>query len=179
PEPAPFTAPESSQQSLRGNALSPIVTDVRGRVEGLENLPLTVTFDALVLDARLRQSLVTVRSLGRRGHSVAAVESFNNVPAFSSRWCQQGFVCPADEGSAAYLAHLEQLLRRIDARVLIPSADGTIELLRRHRARLEQRVRIALSNEPGLNIAANKERTLALAKGVGLNVPCGLVGNAA
>ena len=175
PEPAPFTDPESSQQSLRGNALSPIVTDVRGRVEGLENLPLTVTFDALVLDARLRQSLVTVRSLGRRGHSVAAVESFNNVPAFSSRWCRQGFVCPADEGSAAYLAHLEQLLRRIDARVLIPSADGTIELLRRHRARLEQRVRIALANEPALNIAVNKERTLAVAKGLGLNVPRSLV----
>jgi predicted ATP-grasp superfamily ATP-dependent carboligase len=131
----------------------------------------TMAFDALVLDAGLRQSLVTVRSLGRQGLSVAALGNFNNAPTFSSRWCQQEFVCPADEGLAAYLAYLEQLLGRIDARVLIPSADGTIALLRQHHARLEQRVRIALANEPALNIAVNKERTLAVAKGLGLNVP--------
>ncbi len=135
----------------------------------------TIAFNALILDASLRQSLVTVRALGRRGISVAAVESFNKGPAFSSRWCQQGFVCPAYEGSAAYLAHLEQLLRHIDARVLIPSADGTIALLLQYRTRLEQRVRIALANEPALTIALNKERTLAVAKGLGLNVPRSLV----
>ncbi|WP_165423295.1 hypothetical protein [Ktedonosporobacter rubrisoli] len=31
-------------------------------------------YDALVLDARLRQSLVTIRSLGERGMNVAALE---------------------------------------------------------------------------------------------------------
>src|SRR5881296_2298935 len=98
----------------------------------------TVACDALVLDARLRQSLVTVRSLGRRGLSVAALDGIN-VPAFSSRWCRQGFVCSADHASDAYLAFLEQLLASSTSRVLIPSADGTIALLRRHRARVEQR----------------------------------------
>src|SRR2546430_8542658 len=57
--------------------------------------------DALVLDASLRQSLVTVRSLGRRGLGVAAAETHDHAPAFASRWCQRGFVFPAKEGTDA------------------------------------------------------------------------------
>jgi hypothetical protein len=51
-----------------------------------------VTYDALVLDARLGQSLATVRSLGSRGLRVAALGSSAELPAFSSRWCQRAFV---------------------------------------------------------------------------------------
>ena len=36
-------------------------------VAGLRAAPRSATYDALVLDAALRQSLVSVRSLGRRG----------------------------------------------------------------------------------------------------------------
>jgi predicted ATP-grasp superfamily ATP-dependent carboligase len=128
-------------------------------------------YDALVLDATGRQSLATVRSLGRRGLRVAAVGPSAGQPAFSSRWCQQAFICPADEGTEAYFAHLEQLLDCTSARVLISAEESTIELIRRHRERLEQRVRIALAQEPALGIAMNKERTLAVAKQLGLGVP--------
>src|SRR5712692_10891675 len=130
-----------------------------------------VTYDVLVLDARLRQSLATVRSLGSRGLRVAALGSSARLPAFSSRWCQQAFVCPADEGVEAYLPYLEQLLDRISVRVLIASSDATVALIHRHRERLEQRVRIALAREPALGIAINKERTLEVAKRLGLSVP--------
>ncbi|PYQ11158.1 MAG: hypothetical protein DMF80_22350 [Acidobacteria bacterium] len=133
------------------------------------------TFDALVLDAGLRQSLVTVRSLGRRGLPVAALETSTSAPAFSSRWCQQAFVAAADLGTEAYLADLEQLLDRTAARVLIPSHDGTIALLRRHRARVEARARIALADEPAMDVAVSKERTLTVAEGLGLRMPRGLV----
>src|SRR6266550_580240 len=105
-----------------------------------------MTFDALVLNASLRQALVTVRSLGRRGLRVAAAAD-RTAPAFSSRWCQQGFVFPPEEATDAYLAALGAWLERAGARVLIPSHDGTVALLRRHRARLEQRVRLALADE--------------------------------
>src|SRR5712691_11601643 len=128
-------------------------------------------YDALVLDAWLRQSLATVRSLGSRGLRVAALGSSAGLPAFSSRWCQQAFVCPADEGVDAYLPYLEQLLDRINVRVLIASSDATVALIHRHRERLEQRVRIALAREPALGIAINKERTLEVARQLGLGVP--------
>jgi len=130
-----------------------------------------VTFDALVLNAPLRQALVTVRSLGRRGLQVAAVGVTPDAATFASRWCREGLVFPADEGSDAYLVSLEEWLGRVGARVVIPSHDGTIALLRRHRARLEERARLALADEPSLEIAVNKERTLAVAKRLGLHVP--------
>src|SRR5450755_109822 len=132
-------------------------------------------YDVLVLDARTRQSLVAVRSLGKRGCRVAALETYDGVPAFSSRWCQQKIVSPADEGTGEELAYLEQVLDATGARVLITASDGTIELLRQHRERLEQRVHLALAKEPGLDIAVDKEKTLAIANQLGLNIPRGVL----
>src|SRR2546429_7538303 len=150
---------------------------VRNQVLTRDSRPATgqVVYDALVLDARLRQSLMTVRSLGSRGLRVAALETFAaGAPAFSSRWCQQAFVCPADAGTQDYLAYLQQLLERTGVRVLITSSDATIALIRQHREQLEQRVRIALAKEPALGIAISKEQTLKVAKQLGVGVPRGV-----
>ncbi|HXR64691.1 MAG TPA: ATP-grasp domain-containing protein [Ktedonobacteraceae bacterium] len=130
--------------------------------------------DVLVLDAGLRQSLVTVRSLGSRGLRVAALEIAHKVPAFSSRWCQQQIICPAEEGTEQYLEYVEQVLDATKARVLITSSDGTVALLRQHRERLEQRVRVALASEPGMGIAVNKDQTLEIAQKLGLAIPRGI-----
>src|SRR5437870_12276560 len=97
--------------------------------------------DALVLDASLRQSLVTVRSLGRRPLEVAAAETHDHAPAFASRWCRRGSALPAKEGTDAYQAILEHWLERTGARALIASHHATIALLRRHRPPLDSRRR--------------------------------------
>src|SRR5207249_3543464 len=93
------------------------------------------------------------------------------VPAFSSRWCQQRLLCPAKEGTEEYFTYLEQVLDRTDVRVLIPSSDATIALIRRHREQLEPRVRLALAKEPALGIAINKEHLLAIAGQLGVAIP--------
>jgi predicted ATP-grasp superfamily ATP-dependent carboligase len=159
--PSVFALPEEGKELITGN---------------LQGAARQVTYDALVLDGRLRQSLATVRSLGSRGLRVAALEVSNSagVPAFWSRWCQQSFVCPASQGTQAYLTYLEQVLDQTGAPVLISSFDATIALLRHHRERLERRVRIALAKEPALGLAINKEQTLVLAKQLGLGVPRGV-----
>src|SRR6266566_321002 len=140
------------------------------------------TYDALVMDARLRQSLVTVRSLGHRGMRVAALEiesdaeSSNRVTTFSSRWCEEKFVAPRYEQSTQpFLAYLERVLDQTRARVLITSSDGTLAVIRQHRERLERRVRIALAKEPALAIAVNKEQTLEIAERLGVGVPRGVI----
>ncbi len=132
-----------------------------------------MSFDALVLNASLRQSLVTVRSLGRRGLRVAAAGTERTLPALASRWCGRRFVYgpPPDEASGAYLGKLREWLDETGARTLIPSHDGTIALLREHRSELEPRVRLALASEPALAVAINKERTQAWAKHLGIPVP--------
>src|SRR5260370_18295937 len=123
-----------------------------------------VAYGAVVLDGRLRQSLTTVRSLGSHGLRVAVLETSDSdgVPAFSSRWCQQRFVCPANEGSEAYLTYVEQLLDRTDARVLITSSDATIALIRRHREQLERRGGVWAGKEPSLAIALSKNKPHAV-----------------
>jgi predicted ATP-grasp superfamily ATP-dependent carboligase len=140
------------------------------------------TYDALVMDARLRQSLVTVRSLGHRGMRVAALEiesdaeSSNRVTTFSSRWCEEKFVAPRYEQSTQpFLAYLEMVLDQTRARVLITSSDGTVAVIRQHREQLERRVRIALAKESALAIAVNKEQTLEIAERLGMGVPRGVI----
>lgn len=130
-----------------------------------------LTYDALVLDAALRQSLATVRSLGSRGLRVAVLGTTGKELSFSSRWCQQAYVCPAGEGTEEYLNFLERTLEHCGARVLITSSDATIALIRRHRERLERRVGLILAKEPALAIAINKEQTLEIARRLGIHIP--------
>lgn len=139
-------------------------------------------YDALVLDAKLRQSLVTVRSLGKRGMRVAALEiaslmeESHSVPTFSSRWCQRAYIAPAyEQNTEPFLTYLHQLLDNTDIRVLITSSDGTLAVMREHREQFERRVHIALAKESALEIAINKDQTLELASQLGVGVPRGVV----
>lgn len=148
--------------------------EVRGKRE--------VIYDVLVLDAKLRQSLVTVRSLGRRGMQVAALEvadvmeKSKSVPTFSSRWCQRSYVAPPfSQNTEPFLDYLRQLLNNSGARVLITSSDGTLAVLREHREEFERHARIALANEAALEIAINKDQTLAIAEKLGIGVPRGVI----
>lgn len=132
--------------------------------------------DVLLLDAWTRPSLVVTRSLGRRGLRTAALTTCNTLPCptFSSRWCQQKFVCHAREGSLEYLTYLQQVLESTHPEIVIPSADGTVELIRRYRPQLERATHIALAQEPALGIAVNKEQTLQIAQHLGLAIPRGV-----
>jgi predicted ATP-grasp superfamily ATP-dependent carboligase len=134
------------------------------------------TYDALMLDARYRQSLATVRSLGRRGLRVAAADTITAVPAFASHYCTDRFVVKehGDDPDATE-AFVEKLLEAHRIRVVIPAADGTIEALRRARERLSRRVGLALAGEAALEIAVDKEKTFAVARELGLRVPRGVI----
>jgi Predicted ATP-grasp enzyme len=140
-------------------------------------VPYGAPYDALVLDAVLRQSLVTVRTLGQRGIRVAALETsaFRCIPTFASRWCQHAYVAPGYEQSMEpFVAYLTLLLQHTGARMLFTASDGTLELLRAHRALFEPLTRVAIANEAALKVATNKDQTLAVARQLGLNVPVGV-----
>lgn len=133
--------------------------------------------DVLVLNAGSRHSLVTVRSLGRRGLRIAALEvpdSFS-TPTFSSRWCHHKVISPAYQETQEHLLYLEQLLASNGARVVIPTSDADVALLRQYREHTTSETRLAIAEKPALAIALSKERTLQVAKELGLRVPRGVV----
>jgi len=135
-------------------------------------------FDALIVYAELRQSLVAVRSLGRRGLRVAALEVDNRagaVPTFSSRWCERALIAPAHHDDARpFVDYLDRCLAELRPPVLIASSDLTVDVVRRHRERLERYTRVALAPDAALAVAVNKERTLAVAHELGVGVPRGV-----
>jgi len=160
-----------------GNAMTDDQQRNRAQAE-----PRKETYDALILDASLRQSLTSIRSLGSRGMRVAALEAktyfkkSKYMPAFSSRWCQHTYVAPAyDLQTETFLAYLLQLLEYTGARVLITSSDGTLALVRKHRADIEKYAHVALAKESALEAAVNKDRTLEVARDLGLGIPKGVV----
>jgi predicted ATP-grasp superfamily ATP-dependent carboligase len=171
----------TKEELLDTNAPQEILDSPVEQSPNVQYNPTNTVYDALVLDAVLRQSLVTVRSLGRRGLRVAAAEASNKMegvrklPTFSSRWCKQELIAPSYElRTEPYLGYLEQVLNRTGARVLITSSDGTIALIRQHREQLEKRVAIALAKDPALGIAINKDQTLKIATQLGIAVPRGV-----
>jgi predicted ATP-grasp superfamily ATP-dependent carboligase len=133
--------------------------------------------DAVVLDASLRQMLVCVRSLGRAGCSVAALDWLapSETPAFASRWCAQtATLANVAEAPEAFVDGILEFVRRHPADVLIPGHDGSIEAIRRRRAEIEASIRVALAAEAALAVAIDKARTLAVAAKVGIPVPLGV-----
>jgi predicted ATP-grasp superfamily ATP-dependent carboligase len=129
---------------------------------------------ALVLDADLRQSLVTVRSLGRAGVAVHVAESHAEPPAFVSRWAAGHTVLPdVAADPEAFVAAVCELCESLGDPVVITSHDGSIEALRAQRERLEALATLALAPERALALAIDKRTTLAAARRLDLAVPQG------
>jgi len=146
--------------------------------------------DALVLDGIGRQALVTTRALGRLGLRVTTAESsdmcrprfdrgsratagLRGLPTFASRWSQRGDILPSYHvDPTAYAQALLDLVRAHPTRVLIPSSDGSIAALRPWRSYFErQAVVLALASEAALDVANDKQRTLAAAAELGIPYP--------
>ncbi|HEX3958160.1 MAG TPA: ATP-grasp domain-containing protein [Trebonia sp.] len=136
-------------------------------------------YDVLVLDASMKQSLASVRSLGKAGLRVAAGDSvaqFNSglpLPTFQSRYCQHTVVLPdliSDE--PAFVAAITEFVRDHAPRVVLPTGDVTIGVLRKYRDQLaELGAVLTLSSESALEVANDKDRTLTLAEQLGILQP--------
>jgi predicted ATP-grasp superfamily ATP-dependent carboligase len=128
--------------------------------------------DAAVLDGDERQALVSIRSLGRAGLRIGAFDASVLTPAFRSRWCSVAQRVPEAADEERYVQALRELVSRFHPRVLCVARDSTIEVVRRLRDELEStQSTVTLAPEPALELAIDKERTLALAARVGVRGP--------
>jgi predicted ATP-grasp superfamily ATP-dependent carboligase len=163
---------------------APRASTARALIDGVERYrigrstvgPATRRIDALVCDAAQRQGLVCARSLGRAGAAVGLAENHTEVPAFRSRWCASAGLVP--DCAASPGAFVDAVLARVQqerARVLFALHDGSIDAIRAFRSEVERHVALPFAAEPGLEIAVDKERTLAVAAELGIDGPRGLV----
>jgi predicted ATP-grasp superfamily ATP-dependent carboligase len=125
---------------------------------------------ALILDARHRQSLVALRSLGRAGVETFAAD--REGPARVSRWCSECAVLP-DVGDSAdvFVNHVIDLCVTVGSPVIISGHDGTIDALRARRSEVAQVGSLALASDDALSVASDKRATLEFAQRLGIDVP--------
>ena len=111
---------------------TPAATSSSARVPQTRQAPAG-GFDILVLDAASRQSLASVRSLGRAGLRVALGESSAECrrrclfSSFRSRYCARTVVLPSYVADCrAFAAAVVDFVRAHPTRVVLPTGDGAI-----------------------------------------------------
>ena len=151
-------------------------------VAGAERGPEQVIpggYDVLILDASVKQSLAGVRSLGQAGLRVAAGDSVAQfdpavpLPAFRSRYCQRSVTLPdLVTDTSAFVSAVIEFVRENSTRAVMPAGDITIGVLRPYRQQLAALgCFLALAPEQALEIANDKDRTLAIARELGILYP--------
>lgn len=139
-------------------------------------------YDVLILDASMKQSLASVRSLGKAGLRVAAGESVAQfspalpLPTFRSRYCRHTLVLPSLITNApAFAAEVIKFVRDHSPSVVLPTGDVTIGVLRPYRKQLaELGCFLALASDAALAVANDKAQTLAVARELGIAQPASI-----
>jgi glutathione synthase/RimK-type ligase-like ATP-grasp enzyme len=149
------------------------ITPTHGRQESAGG------YDILILDAASRQSLACVRSLGRAGLRAAAGESVTacgpsgSALTFRSRYCARKVILPAiTEDGGEFAAAVVDFVRAHRIRVVLPTGDSTIAALMPRREQLTALgCVLALGSNSALEVANDKDRTLAAARVLGIDQP--------
>ncbi len=126
----------------------------------------------LILDGFWNKALAAVRSLGRRGLSIAVGAETRFAPAMFSRYCRRRFVYPSAIGRPEeFLAALERELAGGGYDVLLPMELATQVLVTGRRARLTERVRIPFADAQRTLRVNDKGFLASFAKEQGIDCP--------
>lgn len=131
-----------------------------------------MTERALVLDAEKRQSLVAVRSLGRRGIDVTAGSTRRFSPGSLSTHASRRLRYPPPDRRPE--AFVDAVLDELDSRaydVLLPVRETTLAAVDDHREALESRVAVPLPPTGTLRYGLDKHHTIAAASDAGIPHP--------
>jgi predicted ATP-grasp superfamily ATP-dependent carboligase len=159
------------------SARSTVVSSRGAVVSGQQDV--STHYDILVLDASIKQSLASVRSLARAGLRVAAAESIAQfdsavpLPTFRSRYCARAVTLPdLVRDTEAFVGEILDFVSEYSASVVLPTGDITIGVLRPYRQKLaDLGCFLALAPEHALEIANNKDQTLTLAQQLDIAQP--------
>jgi len=130
------------------------------------------THDALVLDLDTRAGLSITRALARQGLRVDVAAQDAHASGFRTRYAAERHVLPRAAASFdGYVEALLAALRASPADATIPSIDASVEALHRNRSALAGLTAPALGSHEAVDVALDKDRTLAVARSLGIPVP--------
>ncbi len=126
----------------------------------------------LVADVSRSCAVAIIRSLGRAGYKVIAADSDPNSIGFKSKYVWKTLLYPSPENNPDKAAEL--LLNEVkieDIDLLIPTTEVVIQPIIKSRDLFEAQTRLALPSTEKYRIVTDKEKTMELARKVGVPVP--------
>ncbi len=126
----------------------------------------------LVTDARRGSAIAILRSLGSKGWRVIASDEDPRSAGFRSRFAAESFVYPSPLRSPrAFVEAVHGAVERFRVDLVIPVTDECIQPLAHARARFEGRTALAIAPDEALAAVSDKQRTVDLARSLGVPVP--------
>ena len=125
----------------------------------------------LVTDGEQRQSIVTIRNLGRHGIDVTAGSSAARCPGGFSKYATRSVRYPPPTADEGFVESLERELRERSYDILLPIMPPTVLQVVRNRERLEPHARVPFPPYETLLDGFDKKRTLDAARAAGIPVP--------
>lgn len=127
----------------------------------------------LILDGHSAAALALVRSLGRAGYWIAVGTNLGMpAPAEVSRYCQMKLRYPvASDDVSGFVDVVAEVASKNGIDLIIPVTDWTVLPLSQRRQRFNGITKLALGPHSALELAADKYRTVCLARELGIRTP--------
>ena len=126
----------------------------------------------LVTDVGRSSAIAVLRSLGRAGYSVIAVDFDPHSLGFHSRYAHRSFVVPSPkEWPGRFSAAIQRIVESERVDLVVPVTDLAIQPLAAARAAFAGKTRIAMPDDEALRMVTDKGKTLELAASLGIPVP--------
>ncbi len=129
----------------------------------------------IITDCKYRSSIAAIRSLGRAGHSVVAVQAERDAdfapPAFSSRYCSETRFIEGSVRDENYPERLLDLIREYDHPVVFPVGAVTTRVLSERRDEFVQYCDMLVTDSDTLAALNDKEQVMQRAASIGIRVP--------
>jgi predicted ATP-grasp superfamily ATP-dependent carboligase len=126
----------------------------------------------LVTDAGRGSAVSIIRSLGRRGHHMVAVDSARLSPGFRSRYTATRVLAPDPANQPeAFAEVIARAAAERSVDLVVPVTEEAILALTSDLARLNPGTRVAVASAPALATVRDKWATVELAARLGVPVP--------
>ena len=118
----------------------------------------------IVTDSSERAALAVIRSLGRRGIEVVAVDSTSFNTGFLSKYCSRRIICPPPQkNKRKFVDSMLRLVRNENFDLLIPITDFTMIPILERRDEIEEYVKVAAPPLKTAVKAFDKVQTIKIA----------------